>query len=67
MLLELASDLAYFPGDHIGVFACNQQEIVDGVLDRLQMQSNIKPDVPIEVQLQKENHTPNGIDTLLYL
>jgi sulfite reductase alpha subunit-like flavoprotein len=58
MLLELAADLPYTPGDHVGVFACNRQELVDGVLSRLQTTTD--PDQPVELQMQKENHTSNG-------
>ncbi|KAJ9597797.1 hypothetical protein L9F63_011405 [Diploptera punctata] len=59
MLLELASDLIYTPGDHVGVFACNRQEIVEGILARLN--STTDPDTPVELQVQKENHTSNGV------
>ncbi|KAJ4437856.1 hypothetical protein ANN_13795 [Periplaneta americana] len=59
MLLELACDLPYTPGDHVGVFACNRQELVDGILSRLQTTTD--PDQPVELQMQKENHTSNGI------
>jgi sulfite reductase alpha subunit-like flavoprotein len=58
MLLELAADLPYTPGDHVGVFACNRQELVDGILSRLQTTTD--PDQPVELQMQKENHTSNG-------
>jgi nitric-oxide synthase len=58
MLLELAADMPYTPGDHVGVFACNRQELVDGVLSRLQTTTD--PDQPVELQMQKENHTSNG-------
>ncbi|XP_023704470.1 nitric oxide synthase, salivary gland isoform X3 [Cryptotermes secundus] len=59
MLLELAADLPYTPGDHVGVFACNRQELVDGVLSRLQTTTD--PDEPVELQVQKETHTSNGV------
>ncbi|KDR21429.1 nitric oxide synthase, salivary gland isoform X2 [Zootermopsis nevadensis] len=59
MLLELSSDLPYTPGDHVGVFACNRKELVDGILSRLQTTTDL--DQPVELQLQKENHTSNGI------
>lgn len=58
MLLEMAADLPYTPGDHVGVFACNRQELVDGVLSRLQTTTD--PDQPVELQVQKETHTSNG-------
>jgi nitric-oxide synthase len=58
MLLELASDLPYMPGDHVGVFACNRKELVDAVLSRLQTTTDL--DQTLELQIQKENHTSNG-------
>lgn len=58
MLLELACELPYTPGDHVGVFACNRKELVEGVLSRLQTTTDL--DQILELQLQKENHTSNG-------
>jgi nitric-oxide synthase len=58
MLLELSSDFPYAPGDHVGVYACNRKELVDGILSRLQTTTD--PDQPVELQMQKENHTSNG-------
>ncbi|XP_067008227.1 nitric oxide synthase, salivary gland [Anabrus simplex] len=59
MLLQIASENAYQPGDHVGVFPCNRPEIVEGILKRLQ--SIDDPDKPVELQIQKENHTANGV------
>lgn len=42
----------------MGVFACNRKELVDGILSRLQTTTDL--DQPVELQLQKENHTSNG-------
>lgn len=57
---DLASmEIIYKPGDHLGVFACNRQELVEGILKRLD--SPFEADVPIELQMQKQSHTPNGI------
>ncbi|NP_001161704.1 nitric oxide synthase [Nasonia vitripennis] len=61
LLLELQFDeevIDYKPGDHLGVFACNQINLVNGILKRL---SSFEQDVPIELQIQKQVHTPNGI------
>ena len=58
MLLELSSELVYTPGDHVGVFACNRREIVDGILARLTDTTDV--DTPVELQFQKETHTSNG-------
>lgn len=63
LLLELddlaSMEIIYKPGDHLGVFACNRQELVEGILKRLD--SPFEADVPIELQMQKQSHTPNGI------
>ncbi|XP_049776657.1 nitric oxide synthase, salivary gland [Schistocerca cancellata] len=59
MLLQLGCELAYQPGDHVGVFPCNRRELVDGILARLQ--SSFDPDQPIELQMLKETHTSNGV------
>lgn len=62
LLLELGStegkDISYKPGDHLGVFACNRAELVDKILQRVQCPFD--PDEPVELQLQKQAHTPNG-------
>lgn len=63
LLLELddiaSMEIPYKPGDHLGVFACNRPELVEGILKRVQ--TPFDPDVPIELQVQKQSHTPNGI------
>ncbi|XP_017880719.1 nitric oxide synthase, salivary gland [Ceratina calcarata] len=63
LLLELddiaSMEIAYKPGDHLGVFACNRTELVEAILKRVQ--TPVDPDVPIELQMQKQSHTPNGI------
>ncbi|XP_076232753.1 nitric oxide synthase [Calliopsis andreniformis] len=63
LLLELddiaSMEIPYKPGDHLGVFACNRPELVEGILKRIQ--TPFDPDVPIELQVQKQSHTPNGI------
>lgn len=53
-------EISYKPGDHLGVFACNRSELVDGIIERIQ--TTIDPDIPIELQVQKQSHTPNGIE-----
>nr|AJA40861.1 nitric oxide synthase egg isoform [Philanthus triangulum] len=63
LLLELddiaSMEIPYKPGDHLGVFACNRPELVERILQR--MQTPFDPDTPIELQMQKQSHTPNGI------
>ncbi|XP_003698873.1 nitric oxide synthase, salivary gland [Apis florea] len=63
LLLELdditSMEILYKPGDHLGVFACNRSELVEAILKRVQ--TPFDPDVPIELQIQKQSHTPNGI------
>ena len=63
LLLELddlkSMEINYKPGDHLGVFACNRSELVEGILKRLE--SPFEADASIELQMQKQSHTPNGI------
>ncbi|XP_015598208.1 nitric oxide synthase, salivary gland [Cephus cinctus] len=63
LLLELDGlaglEIAYKPGDHLGVFACNRPQLVNGILDKLQI--TFDADLSIELQVQKQSHTPNGI------
>ncbi|XP_011165980.2 nitric oxide synthase, salivary gland [Solenopsis invicta] len=63
LLLELddivGMDISYKPGDHLGVFACNRADLVERILQRVQ--SNFDADTSIELQMQKQAHTPNGI------
>ncbi|XP_032680802.1 nitric oxide synthase, salivary gland [Odontomachus brunneus] len=63
LLLELDDilglDISYKPGDHLGVFACNRTELVERILQRVQ--STFDVDTSIELQMQKQAHTPNGI------
>ncbi|XP_044753719.1 nitric oxide synthase, salivary gland isoform X3 [Coccinella septempunctata] len=51
--------MTYSPGDHMGVFAVNRAEIVDGILERLQGVDD--PDAPVELQILQELQTSNGI------
>ncbi|XP_008546993.1 nitric oxide synthase, salivary gland [Microplitis demolitor] len=63
LLLELddlaSMEIAYKPGDHLGVFACNKSELVEGILARIE--PTIDFDTPMELQTQKQSHTPNGV------
>lgn len=63
LLLELddivGMDISYKPGDHLGVFACNRADLVEKILQRVQ--STFDADTSIELQMQKQAHTPNGI------
>lgn len=62
LLLELddlaGMEIPYKPGDHLGVFACNKIELVEGILERIEPTMNF--DIPMELQTQKQSHTPNG-------
>lgn len=68
LLLELdfaEQNLNYKPGDHLGVFACNQTFLVDGILQKLD--NTFGEDMPIEMQIQKQIHTPNGTYNVIYI
>ncbi|XP_012275116.1 nitric oxide synthase, salivary gland isoform X2 [Orussus abietinus] len=54
-----SADVSYSPGDHLGVFACNKSDLVEGILMRLQ--TTFDWDAPVELQTQKQSHTPNGV------
>ncbi|XP_022185085.2 nitric oxide synthase, salivary gland [Nilaparvata lugens] len=57
--VRIEPTLAYEPGDHVGVLACNRPELVDGTLAHLE--GNFDPDQPIEIQKLKETHTSTGV------
>ena len=63
MLLELTNaekeTIHYKPGDHLGVFACNQNTLVQGILEKVEI--SIDVNIPVELQIQKQVHTPNGL------
>uniref|UniRef100_A0ABD2W544 nitric-oxide synthase (NADPH) n=1 Tax=Trichogramma kaykai TaxID=54128 RepID=A0ABD2W544_9HYME len=52
-------NIQYNPGDHLGVFPCNNENMVDNILRRLE--NSFDFDTPIDLQIQKQVHTPNGI------
>lgn len=62
LLLELDDlarvEIAYKPGDHLGVLACNRSELVEGILTCIE--PTIDFNTPMELQMQKQSHTPNG-------
>lgn len=60
LLLELQSDdgFTYEPGDHVGVFPCNRQELVDGIIGHLTL--SIDPDTSVELQILKEKQSSTG-------
>jgi nitric-oxide synthase len=55
----LPKEIVYKPGDHLGVFPCNRKYLVDGILKRLNSAFDIN--IPIELQIQKQIHTSNGL------
>lgn len=62
LLLELNfahEEIQYKPGDHLGVFACNKSSLVEGILQRID--SSFDLNTSIELQIQKQVHTPNGL------
>ncbi|XP_072754682.1 nitric oxide synthase, salivary gland-like [Anoplolepis gracilipes] len=63
LLLELddivGMDISYKPGDHLAVFPCNRAELVEKILRRVKTIFSV--DTPVELQMQKQTHTPNGI------
>lgn len=59
IFVEFTADgVIYQPGDHVGVCPVNRQEIVDGVLQRLNGIEDY--DCVMQLQLLKENHSTNG-------
>ncbi|CAL1272101.1 unnamed protein product [Larinioides sclopetarius] len=51
--------IKYFPGDHIGIYPANRQEIVDGILARMSSTCP-EPDKPFQLQLRKTVQTIEG-------
>ncbi|XP_042218772.1 nitric oxide synthase-like protein isoform X3 [Homarus americanus] len=54
-----ANELKYSPGDHVAILPANCQDLVDYVLGRLDQCPD--PDQPIQILLQKEIHSINGV------
>ncbi|XP_071050182.1 nitric oxide synthase, salivary gland isoform X2 [Onthophagus taurus] len=59
LALEFECNLAYNPGDHVGVYPKNRSEIVEKILKRLKGVND--PDASVELQILKETHTSNGV------
>lgn len=60
ILLEIvAIGVVYEPGDHVGIFPKNREELVSGILARTTGTEN--PDEILQLQVLNEKHTPNGI------
>ncbi|GFS65768.1 nitric oxide synthase, salivary gland [Trichonephila inaurata madagascariensis] len=49
----------YFPGDHVGIYPINRQDIVDGILKRISTTCP-DPDKPFQLQLRKTVQTIEG-------
>ncbi|GFQ76027.1 nitric oxide synthase, salivary gland, partial [Trichonephila clavata] len=49
----------YFPGDHVGIYPNNRQDIVDGILKRISTTCP-DPDKPFQLQLRKTVQTIEG-------
>lgn len=54
----IATDVKYQPGDHVGIFPSNREDIVNGILTRLSGSEDF--DRLLQLQLLKENHSTNG-------
>lgn len=52
------NEIFFQPGDHVGIFAENRKEIVDGILECLAGKENW--DEIVQLQILKEHHTSNG-------
>jgi len=50
--------IMYRPGDHVGMFATNREELVSAIIPYLHCDQD--PDEPMELQLLKEKHTSTG-------
>lgn len=50
--------IMYRPGDHVGMYATNREELVSGIIPYLQYDQD--PDEPMELQMLKEKHTSTG-------
>ncbi|XP_050526430.1 nitric oxide synthase, salivary gland isoform X2 [Daktulosphaira vitifoliae] len=49
----------YEPGDHVGMFAENRSELVNGIIQHLGTDQD--PDQAVELQILKEKHTSTGV------
>lgn len=57
--LNTEPEMRYEPGDHVGVLACNNERLVKGILDHLDL-AGLDPDRPLELQHLKETQTSTG-------
>ncbi|XP_039248117.2 nitric oxide synthase 1-like isoform X2 [Styela clava] len=54
-----SSEIKYLPGDHIGIYPCNQTEIVDRILERLH--DKVDEKALIQLQIFEQRTTPLGV------
>lgn len=57
--LNTEPEMRYEPGDHVGVLACNNESLVKGILDHLDL-AGLDPERPLELQHLKETQTSTG-------
>ena len=62
--MDNSTELNYQPGDHVAILPANNCDLVAKVIKRLKGVED--PDKPIQIQLLKESHSPNGKVCLCY-
>lgn len=56
---QWSGKLRYEPGDHVGVFAVNDSELVDGLINRLGANHPLPPDGALQLQILVEQGKAN--------
>ncbi|XP_071038207.1 nitric oxide synthase-like protein isoform X4 [Parasteatoda tepidariorum] len=65
MSTQDSPSMKYLPGDHVGIYAANRKEIVDGILSRM-TSTCPDPDKPFQLQLRKTVQTLDGLNHRWY-